>query len=75
MSEAKEVAAELRDWPGDGHELRHRAAALIERLNAALGDEREGCARLVENHGHSNGKIRASHKHLAAAIRARSTNV
>jgi len=34
-------------------------------------DEREACAKLVEDHGHSNGRIRASHKHLAAAIRAR----
>jgi len=36
-----------------------------------VADKRAACAKLVEDHGHSNGRIRASHKHLAAAIRAR----
>jgi hypothetical protein len=31
----------------------------------------EEAAKLCEDHGHSNGHIRGSHKHLAAAIRAR----
>lgn len=54
----------------------------IEAIDAALATahaagkaegRREGiedAAKKVEDHGHSNGRIRASHKHLAKAIRA-----
>lgn len=38
---------------------------VLETRNAALDE----AAKLCEDHGHSNGRIRASHKHLAAAIR------
>ncbi len=37
----------------------------------AIKAEREACAKAVEDFGHSNGKIRASHKHAARAIRER----
>jgi len=47
------------------------AATLRAYAEEARREEREACAKLVEDHGHSNGRIRASHKHLAAAIRAR----
>lgn len=42
-----------------------------EQVAKAVRAEREACAKLVEDHGHSNGRIRGSHKHLAEAIRAR----
>lgn len=42
------------------------AAALTRAEQAAY----ERAAKLCEDHGHSNGRIRGSHKHLAAAIRA-----
>ena len=35
----------------------------------------EAAAKLVEDHGHSNGRIRGSHKHLAKMLRARSSTV
>ena len=46
-------------------------ATLRGYAEEARWEEREACAKLVEDHGHSNGRIRASHKHLAAALRAR----
>ena len=51
--------------------LQCTAVALRAYAEEARREEREACAKLVEDHGHSNGRIRASHKHLAAAIRAR----
>lgn len=42
-----------------------------EQVAKAVRAEREACAKLVEDHGHSNGHIRGSHKHLAEVIRAR----
>ena len=47
------------------------ATALRTYAEEARREEREACAKLVEDHGHSNGRIRASHKHLAAAMRTR----
>lgn len=44
--------------------------SLLEAAHAeATKAERERCAKLVEDHGHSNGKIRGTHRHLAEAIR------
>ena len=36
----------------------------------AIAEERERCAKVVENMGRSNGKVRKSHKVIAAEIRA-----
>jgi hypothetical protein len=43
----------------------------IEFYERGRREENEACAKVCEDHGHSNGHIRGSHKHLAAAIRAR----
>ena len=67
----------LKDWGDacDANWLSDDFATLeplIDILLAwAVAAEREANAKLVEDHGHSNGRIRSSHKHLAAAIRAR----
>lgn len=38
-------------------------------LQQVRQEERERAAKIAENHGHSNGKILGSHKHIAKAIR------
>lgn len=44
---------------------------VAEVVAEAIKDEREGCAVAVENFGRSAGRLRASHKHAARAIRER----
>jgi len=70
----------IEGWNSDGvlTEGRSKHALASEIVTAlrtyaeeARREEREACAKLIEDHGHSNGRIRASHRHLAAAIRAR----
>ena len=61
----------VSDYDAYGPCLRCTADALRAYAEEAGREEREACAKLVEDHGHSNGRIRASHKHLAAAMRTR----
>ena len=42
---------------------------LVDAIARAIMAERERCAKICEDHGHSNGRILGSHKHMAAAIR------
>ncbi|HAM53945.1 MAG TPA: hypothetical protein DCQ64_00460 [Candidatus Rokubacteria bacterium] len=71
------LATALRAYAEEARREERIIAAKDSQMRYADGydcgvvDEREACAKLVEDHGHSNGRIRASHKHLAAAIRAR----
>lgn len=68
MAERAELIATKRDQiDGLIWQLREATAAKDQAVLA----ERERCARLVEDHGHSNGRIRPVHRHLADAIRTR----
>ena len=59
---------------GDHVTVRSGYYEQITRLQDREGTAFERAAKLVEDHGHSGGRIRGSHKHLAAAIRALSTD-
>lgn len=70
------VSATLRTDEVDDDATGVRAAERCEVMCAAcvavaLAEELEACAKLIEDHGHSNGRILASHRHLATAIRGR----
>ncbi len=56
------------DWDEEDERISRHIADAVSR---AVALEREACAKAVEDFGHSNGRIRASHKHAARAIRAR----
>ena len=60
---AKQAVHDLQAWP---RKLDAQKDYLLNMLRLAVADEREACARTVEDFG-----IRASHKHAARAIRAR----
>lgn len=50
--------------------LRADLSFIVQAVADARRQALEDAAQLCEDHGHSNGRIRGSHKHLAAAIRA-----
>ena len=50
--------------------LNEAAIKCAKTVEAARLDERERCARTVENMGRTGGRIRPSHKHIATEIRA-----
>lgn len=68
---AKLAVHDLQAWP---QRLDAQTDYVLNMLRLAVADEREACAKAVEDFGHSNGRIRASHKHAARAIRNRGTN-
>jgi hypothetical protein len=66
------MAAHIMECPS--HPLK-RMAEECEKAHAAGKAEGycagvEDAAKRVEDYGHSNGRIRASHKHMARAVRA-----
>jgi prephenate dehydrogenase len=49
--------------------------ANVRAYNEGVDAERERCAKTVEHMGRSGGRVRASHKHVAAQIRSGNSRI
>lgn len=67
---ARPEGAQQKAWPDHDQAPCETMAQCHAYAAACVRQGHEEAAKLCEDHGHSNGRIRASHKHLAAAIRA-----